>query len=282
MILHRLLEPSLIVWNLGKFTVAFNVMMVIMACFFYAFVDREGHSAKINGWSETMKSKVLQVYFCLVSSYFLMCLSLAISTQSWVVGKLIGNFPKHVVITSIAIMTFLTYTLQKVPTQPSNNVIRGICWALQAMVMGPCFAFFGNDICMKAVITTALAILLANFLAITANTEFFDQIKVEVTLLYVVVSITTGLCLVYRPPFTTWTSILVALNVFGGILLHFAMYVTNVQATIRDLVYNEVDPMYTSAVILICSINLYFRIAFFHVVEDSGALPSIHGGKCRN
>ncbi|KAF6201196.1 hypothetical protein GE061_005643 [Apolygus lucorum] len=252
-------------------------MMVVIACFFYAFVNKEGHSAKIKSWSDAMKSKVLQVYFCLMSSYFLMFLSTAVSSQSWVMEKLIGIFPTQVVTSSIAVMILLTFTLQKLPKRPSDSVVRGICWGLHAMAMGPCLAFFRNEICLKAGITTALVILLANFLAIAANTEFYNQVKVPVMMLYIVVSIATGLCLIYLPPFNTLTTILVAMNIFGGILLHFAVYVTNVQSTIRDLVYDEVDPMYASAVILICTINIYFRIAFFHVVEESGIL---RGAKC--
>lgn len=150
--------------------------------------------------------------------------------------------------------------------------VRNASWFVFTLLMGPCFSLMGNEICLVAGFYTAVCAALATSLGLTASSQLFDAVKVHLTVSYVIVCLSAILCLFLTPPLGPAASVAVSMNIFGGILLYFGIYVCLVHDVGVAAKFHDVDPLQTSAAVFMCTVNLYLRLALMQVVENARML----------
>uniref|UniRef100_A0A171A045 Growth hormone-inducible transmembrane protein n=1 Tax=Triatoma infestans TaxID=30076 RepID=A0A171A045_TRIIF len=101
----------------------------------------------------------------------------------------------------------------------------------------------------------------------TAPKDIYIEMKPYIQTLYSAVTISSMLCFLFNPPVNIIGITLLTCNLFGGMILYFGVFLTNTQYMLTQVTENNYDPVYTAAVMYLSTLNLYLRVAMYHVVE---------------
>ncbi|XP_024214636.1 growth hormone-inducible transmembrane protein [Halyomorpha halys] len=259
-----------LIWGTGKIVTSTGIVASIACLIFWLRVEKKGTLYTLKDWSTETSQKLVLTYFHLISSYILNFISFAYALSSQKLLNVISCHPYEVIVGIIILMSVLTTLLEFIPYCPENNLIKIVAWFLHSTVLGLPLTFFGTRICTKAVLQTILMLGLSSLMSFLAPNDFYKALERRLTNVYYLVTLSSICCLLIDIPVTTVSISLLTINFLGGIVLYFCTFIINTQFLLNDILTNEsYDPIYTSAVLYLCTMNLYIRNALYYFVECS-------------
>ncbi|XP_073975185.1 growth hormone-inducible transmembrane protein-like [Rhodnius prolixus] len=254
-------------WYCGKLATTTLILLFVGAIIFWTLYEKKGALYEMSEWSQDTKYLIIITYLYLVSSYILTVLSVAYVFGAPMLLDLMAHSPKNVIAVSLIIMTLITALLDYIPYNHKESLLKNGLWTLHSVIMGPAFSYFGAHICIESVNKLFPALVIATMVSFTAPKDTYIEIKPYIKTLYSAVTITSLLCFLFNPPVNIIGITLLTCNLFGGMILYFGVFVTNTQYMLAQVTQHNYDPVYTAAVMYLSTLNLFLRVAMYHVVE---------------
>jgi len=259
---------SYISWKLGEISVVLVLAMTTFAVGFWLKEERKGALFEMSTWLDVTLERIAMTYCYFLSALLLTAVSIAYVFQSQPIMKQMVLHSESIVFLTILQMSILTAWLESIPYSSSNHVLKNFIWFSHSTTPGPSLAFFGSHICNMSALWMFFGYCLATLVGFASPKSLYLGMEPYLKFMYSLVGATSLLCFIFNPPTTALGVVFMSLNLFGGIILYFGVLVVNTQILIRDALSSDsFDPIYTAAVIYLCAINLFLRIAMCYVVE---------------
>lgn len=257
-------------WLFGQICVSLSILVTICALIYWLRVERKGTALQLKFMERNVVHNLAVTYFHLITSYTLTIVSVM---YVLFVPKLMYIVCKHtleVIVGVIAVMTALTAIIECIPYSQERHRFKTVVWCVHSLVLGFPIAYFGEYNCTLGLFSTAFLVLLASLVSFIAEKDLYKSFEGHLTPMYYAVIISSAVCLIMNQYNTLISILLLIINLFGGIILYSGVMIVNTQYFINDAITNEnYDPIYTSAVVYLCSMNLYIRLALYHSIQNS-------------